>query len=75
MGARPFGELSWGAQSRSHGPPEEPWALADVVVSLYLLSPPWQGWEAACPRDRSLPFAILAERSQQQVRAGQSSDG
>lgn len=76
MGARPFTELSWGAQSRSHGPPEELWALADVVLSLHLLSPPWQGWEAASPRDGSLPFAILptvllAIGSQRQVRAGQ----
>lgn len=85
MGARPkqregaeVGELSWGAQSRSHGPPEELRALADVVLSLHLLSPPWQGWEAAGPRDGSLPFAVLptvllAEGSQWQVqvRAGQ----
>lgn len=76
MGARPLGELSWGAQSRSHGPPEELWALADVVLSLHLLSPPWQGWEVAGPRDGPLPFAVLptvllAEGSQRQVRAGQ----
>lgn len=59
MGARPkqregakVGMLSWGAQSRSHGPLEELRALADTALSLHLLSPSWQGWEAAGPRDR-----------------------
>ena len=62
MGARPkqregakVGMLSWGAQSRSHGPLEELRALADMALSLHLLSPSWQGWEAASPRDFPRP--------------------
>lgn len=66
--------LSWGAQSRSHGPLGELRVLADVVLSLHLLSPPWQRWEVARDRDRA-PSPSCPLSSWLKGRKGKSRQG